>query len=110
MKRDMNLIRGLLLAAENGDLDEFAKGRDQDEVVYHCRLLSEAGFIEGRPTAGNGFLFLKITWDGHDFLDSIRADNIWRETQEKLEKVGGSVALDTVKAVAAAVTVKLLGL
>ncbi len=32
---------------------------------------------------------MRLTWDGHDFLDSIRDPVIWQETKEGVKKAGG---------------------
>ena len=50
MKRDMDLVREILLAIESfpfdGDAHEILiQGRSQDEVAYHLKLLCEAGLI-----------------------------------------------------------------
>lgn len=104
----MSYIREILLAAEEDKMDEFAEGCDYEKAMYHMRLLAEAGLIEGLATL-DGFDFERMTWAGHEFLDSIRSDSVWEQTVVEINKVGGSVALETLKAVAAAVAVKLMG-
>lgn len=53
MKRDMNLVREILLALEE-DLSGFApedmeiKGYTDEQIGYHILLLIEAGFIEAK--------------------------------------------------------------
>ena len=125
MKRDNDLVRGLLLAIEKRPPTDRIAGdslgfddRDEPEVVEHIRLLTEAGFIETRVRE---FLedrhqrlarveILRITWAGHEFLASIRSDTVWKKTQERVAKVGGSVSLSTLSEVAGAVAKGLLGL
>lgn len=40
-----------------------------------------------------------ITWEGHDFLDSIRADNIWEATKKGANKLK-TMSLTSVKLIA----------
>ena len=53
-------------------------------------LLMKAGFIEPTPTQGAAAFGMRgLTWDGHDFLDSIRDPVIWNKTKEGAKKAGG---------------------
>jgi hypothetical protein len=91
MKRDMELIRYILLQkeAEQPIIGEHA------EVVYHIALLKEAGFVDavtrndqyGIPSDAK---ILNLTWAGHDFLDAARDDKIWHLAKEKFIKPGVS--------------------
>ena len=103
MKRDMDLIRELMIKLESlplrqggiahilPDSEEMAvAGKTPHEIEFHLGLLTDAGFIdEGgvRPMEGIGFR--KLTWRGNDFLDSVRDPVIWHETKEGLKKAGG---------------------
>jgi hypothetical protein len=31
----------------------------------------------------------KLTWAGHDFLDSVRDPKIWRATKDRVKEAGG---------------------
>jgi len=104
MKRDMNLIRLILLALE-GDQEADARSKAQYEkpvIAYHAALLIEAGLVEGATTKdADGmparYFLQKMTWAGHDFLDSMRDDTIWKKAQEKVLKPVGGVAFDVLK-------------
>jgi hypothetical protein len=103
MKRDMDLIRELLLNLESypsqyGDFFSFAlgdkgiavKGRTDAEVMYHLELLRDRGLIEcpgSQPMTG--VTFSGLSWAGHDFVDSVRDPKIWHATKEGAEKAGG---------------------
>ncbi|BAQ25023.1 DUF2513 domain-containing protein [Streptococcus troglodytae] len=69
-----------------------AKKYDIDTIAYHCNLLKEAGFLKYDPIYGNNELqmvFINgLTYDGHQFLDSIRSPKVWRETKTRAEKLG----------------------
>jgi hypothetical protein len=97
MKRDMDLIRSIVLDIENGKdwfettSDETAtalgtdgSGLGQEEVdllEYHLTLLEASGMAEFTK-AGTGWIPESLTWKGHDFADSVRDDEIWRKTKE----------------------------
>lgn len=104
MKRDMDLIRDLMLRIENGDdyidtmsdstataLGEEGNGLSEEEsrkLEHHMWLLKTSGFVEFTEV-GTGWIPDNITWEGHDFLDSIRDPEIWRRTKEGAEAAGG---------------------
>jgi hypothetical protein len=112
MKRDMNVIRSLLLkleAMDNGSVfrpvliswasPELAVEQvSPDQVDYHLSLLRERGLIEPSEggTMDGKIFFRRLTWEGHDFIDAIRSDDIWRKTQRGAEEVG-SWTFDLVK-------------
>ena len=103
MKRDMDLVRELLLRLEalpirRGGIvhipataDEISvPGHDVAEIEYHLSQLVKAGFIdEGglRPSEGIGFR--SLTWEGHDFLDSVRDPKVWAKTKSGALAAGG---------------------
>ncbi|MCY1706411.1 DUF2513 domain-containing protein [Pannonibacter sp. SL95] len=104
MKRDMDLIRKLLLDIESGTctfelraddvsralmIDEL--GMDQDEVdrmEHHLQLLSDQGWVEFDSTDGV-WIVGRITWAGHDFIDTVRDDEIWALTKSGVSKARG---------------------
>lgn len=105
MKFEPELARNILLDIEKlhkypepfifSDSSKFDKASkcDTDTIVYHCKLLSEAGFINWSPKFdGSGSLYIGfingLTYEGHQFLDSVRSPKIWRETKTIAEKVG----------------------
>jgi hypothetical protein len=103
MKRDMDLVRDLLLRLESVSLpnntpatltvtsrDVTLPGDDPLAVTYHLRLLVDAGFVEATNLSRLDFFGVKgLTWRGHDFLDSVRDLKIWHEAKEGATKAGG---------------------
>jgi hypothetical protein len=96
----MDLIRELLLKIEEkrepslGDL--LPKGDCDDDferVGEHLRMMIEdAGLVTGiqAHTIGSlNWLELKLTWQGHDFLDSVRDPEIWAKTKSAAEGARG---------------------
>ncbi len=61
-----------------------------DEIKYTLKKLSEAGYItiDREDILGN-FLVKSITYNGHQFIDSVRDNTIWKETKSALAKVTG---------------------
>ena len=126
MQRDMDLIRQLLLGIEQslpGNHHSFAAdGFDDAEIWYNVHLLVEAQFIRGVTVRwgadGTGpFVYqgglLALTWDGHDFLDAIRDDDVWQKTKKKVQADGlnmQSLTVDVVKTLCVSAIKQMVGL
>ncbi|MBN1461056.1 MAG: DUF2513 domain-containing protein [Armatimonadetes bacterium] len=117
MKRDMELVRAILLKAEAGDNSGYLEidGYDQSMVAAHAQIMAEAGLVVVPKILANdttGPIAAKVsrlTWDGHEFLDSIRNEQVWMETKSTIGKKIGDASLEVVKTVATAVSLKLMG-
>jgi len=120
MKRDMDLIRAILLAVEDSNEHVLDAGElvseswDQVTVARHMELLLDAGLAEGDVSeylgGGVDAMIFRLTWTGHDFLDAIRSDAVWQTTKATVAEKVGSASFEVIKAVAAAVAMKALGL
>lgn len=121
MKRDLDLIRNILLVIENSDTDRLfisdfvTDSRTEEIVSHHLKLLLDCDYIDAtsRNTIGcpyTQFIVHRITSKGYDYLDSVRDVSIWEKTKKALLQVGGSASLDTVKAVASSIILKMLGI
>ena len=95
MKRDLELIRNILIKIESRELlepfDLQIDGYEQDLVNYHLQLLDEAGLIEiilERDESGIIITAqpIRITWNGYEFLDMARNNSIWEKSKKKIEK------------------------
>jgi hypothetical protein len=99
MKRDMNLIRDLLLKIEAGpydgdlwDLDPDAlgiAGHTYEQISYHLVLLIDGGLLDAKRDQSGQFTARKLTWAGSDFLDSVRDPKIWSTTKDRAKAAGG---------------------
>lgn len=106
LKRDMDFIRSLLLDIENGrrmfetisddvaaalcvDTAEALPADEADRLNYHLGLLDDAEFVEFRRTGG-GWLVDRITWNGHEFLDTIRDPEVWKRTKAGMAKASNA--------------------
>lgn len=107
MKRDLDLIRDMLMVIEAAPSDLYLRSEDflgacndLDKIVYHLKLLNDAGLIQVLDTStklGDDFLVERMTFAGHDYLDAIRDKAIWEKIKDKLIPFGGQVSLDIVK-------------
>jgi hypothetical protein len=68
-------------------------------IAEHARLLSEARLIDAKVTGMGDIIFSSITWAGHDYMDAVRDDEIWKSTKDTLTETGG-FTLDLAKALA----------
>jgi hypothetical protein len=113
MKRDMEVIRKVLLAIEEQYVDVAIYNLKVDDldmkiIAYHCKLLYDAEYISDYKAqfAENeiyAFGVGSLTWEGHEFLDQIRNDTIWDKTKETITKNGLPMVIDVVKDVATSV-------
>src|SRR4051812_26884804 len=95
MKRDMELVRGLLFLIEKQDSNhkqlKIPPEMDTEIAVYHLGIMEQAGFTKNNIKYASNEPFLiysTLTWDGHDFLDSIKNDTIWTKTKEGIKSKG----------------------
>ncbi len=110
MKRNWDTIRELLLETESLKPEAVIVLGDFDpervyEISYHAELLEEAGLVHASisKTLGSGptqFHIYRLTWQGHEFLDSIRNDSIWRKTKSTIIGKGGAMTFEIIKSVA----------
>jgi hypothetical protein len=98
VKRDMELLRSILLKFEaESPANTFKinepnapEGVAPDIFVAHCALLRDAGFIKHKEDLiGRKDKTCEITWEGFEFLDTVRDPEIWRKTREAAEKARG---------------------
>jgi predicted transcriptional regulator len=105
VKRDWNLIRQILLELEKdpdppvGPRAISIDGAAAEAVSYHVMLMSQAGLIEAEnctSTSGFDWLPIGLTWNGHELLDSIRKDSVWRAVTKRLAAHGTTVGIGIV--------------
>ena len=105
MKRDIELIRKILLDTESQDklpmwhIPEFPNFTDI-QIAYHIKLLGEAGLLEIKDMSSKDhvkFVIKNLTWEGHEFLDASRDNKIWKLVKTKLGPKINSVTLEIIK-------------
>ncbi|MGY0700865.1 DUF2513 domain-containing protein [Bacillus subtilis] len=101
MKLDRDCMRDVLLTIEEKvgfkestsiqTLHTYPRLKDYRLVdVYYCvDKLTEAKFIKGFTYKG-GPDYSELTFEGHEFLETIRDDEVWDKTTDALKKVGGA--------------------
>jgi hypothetical protein len=97
MRRDLDLVRRILLRLEAGADSVADEGRPSEEIQYHIRLLAEAGLIEADEIVPGQWWPERITWMGHELLDASRDEALWLETRGKVEAASGSAPLSVVQ-------------
>ncbi len=104
MKRDMNLIREILLWAENqnhgyAEKNPEIKGYSEEEVGYHVYLMQEAGLVEAIDVGSMGgkspnASLRNLLPAGHDFIGAIEDSTIWAKAKNTVLKTTPGIALD----------------
>jgi Hypothetical protein (DUF2513) len=104
MKRDMELIRKMVLAIEDAPTgwapDKLeVDGYTADQISYHAYLLVDAGLTDGPivtnsdSTGGPEALIRHLTWAGHEFAEAARDESRWKKAMVVVKEKGGSVTL-----------------
>lgn len=122
MKRDWEIIRAILLKLEEAPTANTVLRPDlmpsypEQEVAYNMRLLSQAGYVEGKfleSKSGNGAITAAIvshlTKSGHDLLDTIRNDSVWGKTKDTFKSKGLDMTFDLVITVGRKIMESMLG-
>ena len=116
----MDLIRLILLEIEREDEGEpiyglSIEGYDMKQVAYHCKLLCEHGFVDDYSSLSGDneitdFAVGGLTWDGHEYLDTVRDKSIWGLIKKTMKEKAVPMTLNFVVATAEAYVSKQLGL
>ncbi|MCI1958159.1 MAG: DUF2513 domain-containing protein [Clostridia bacterium] len=114
MKLDLECIRDVLLKLEDLDYENRSNVEmlhaqlpqyTENQISYTCIKLSEAGFIRAdvlnimghvNPQVGKIY---DITYNGHQFIENIRSENVWVKTKNIASNVG-SASLNAISLIA----------
>lgn len=131
MKLDYDCVRDLLLTLEeelqfddsmehptvtsdNINSHPFISKYTEQQLAYASLKLEEAGYIDAYFIPGddkyNGALYSSITFEGHQYLDSIRSDNVWINVKSKIASIGGSISFTIIRSLAEKYILLQLGL
>jgi hypothetical protein len=107
MKRNLNLIRDLLLiieGADGGAMSHSDHGLTPSDhcVQQHLRMLVEAGFVRGVGITGDGSICVRLTWDGHEFLELTRNEQLWARAKRYVHEKTGGMSVEALRAVLSA--------
>ena len=98
MKRDMDLVRQLLIEIEQES--EWPGGKcvvpEDASRTYHLHLLIQAGLVEGEENQVRGgapprFPITGLTWQGHEFLASSANQDRWFRFKKSAETALSSI-------------------
>jgi len=118
MKRDFDLIRLILLEAEQNSAPGKSPytpeidGYDFQSINYNIKLMFDAGLVDVyhntyKPN-GDDYLIKSLTYEGHDFLDKIRSESVWNKTKNTIFDKVGSLTFEAIKTVSATIIKGLL--
>lgn len=128
MKLDINCIRTTLIALESHlqfndrliiqsiNFDDFCSLKElsvfsKETILYTAQMLDEAGLIHFSTLYADCSLYdakyNSITYEGHQFLENIRSEEVFSKTKDVLSKVG-SFSLNVISDVAAKVIVGIV--
>ena len=111
MKRDMDLVRKLVLYIEEKEDDNPIlkapfSGYSELDFEEHYHLLFEAGLVRcetvcsgSTPSRIVKVIPFSLTWEGHDFADAIKNETIWKNAKAKITSQIGGLPFDVLKAV-----------
>lgn len=115
MKRDLDLVRAILLAVHNSEHEYVEEKELARKLVHssesswtfaqleaHIRLMVEFGLVANRPFSIGGVsderllhYYVRLTWQGHDFIANASHENVWIEVKKK----AGDFSFDLLKKV-----------
>ena len=122
MKRDIDLIRALLLEIESWPPGARVPSTriaiepyTEEQIRYHADLLHEAGLIGGviavhRSTGERPAIVGRLTWNGHEFVDATRSDAVWAAVRARSAMVGGSLNMDVLTELVSSVSKSMMWL
>jgi hypothetical protein len=119
MKRDLELIRKMVLAIEDAPSgwapDLKFDGYSDAQVGYHAYLLIDAGLARGQDAstigsdAPEGFI-TSLTWAGHEFADAAQDETRWKKAMGVVQEKGGTVTIGVLTQLLIALMKGTLGL
>jgi hypothetical protein len=102
----MDIIRRLLFLLEEQDDNKELKIPEElnrNGAVYHLNLLEQAGYTKNKILYADDnpmWIYSSITWDGHEFLDSIRNETVWTKVKDIVKEKGGGISMEVLKTLA----------
>lgn len=124
MKRDMNLIRELVLRLEDSKAELYVStlqvdGYSEEEIAYNAYLLIDSGLAEGKKSTKYNQMadvlpvaktLTNLTWEGYEFFDSIKNNSVWEKTLNYVKDKGGNAPFAAIAQLAVLFAKQNLGL
>ncbi len=87
MKRDIDLVRLILLEVEKADgylepVEVKLPDYSTEQINYHIMLLDEAGYLVAFSEEADNLVKYyptHLTWEGHEFVDLARDHPAWKK-------------------------------
>ena len=109
MKRDMDLVRKILLALEKTtntrgimDYEDYDSDCSREQIDYHLNMMDQADLIVVEHIEKKMGVVLRaraLTWQGHEFLDLARNECFWSRAKKKVWNVTGALPFEGLKMV-----------
>jgi hypothetical protein len=104
MKRDLDLMRQLLLDIENRGADcsvsvlrSSSDGQREERIRYHLRLLIDARLLKEIDRTTAGIPCVRLTHQGHELLELVRDEPLWREALWACQDRTGNLSLTVIQ-------------
>lgn len=107
----MELIRKLLFYFEERDTSSCVaipqvEAYDAKVIEYHLLLMHDANLLRCEPIRSRTsdrvikVIPFELTWEGHEFLEKVRSDKVWKKIKRAIISKGGSLAFSVINHVA----------
>lgn len=109
MKRDMDLVREILLISEHSDsINNYVINSDNyykidkfsnytfDEISEHCSLIKEYKLANIQFNINGSISFEGLSWEGYDFFEKIKEQSIWNKIKKIIMEKGLILTIDTI--------------
>lgn len=118
MKRDLDLVRCILMSVEKADgpIGYEVLSRccgDMRKLAFHIGLMQSHSLIVSEVDC-DGFgepidlHISSMTWEGYDYLDAIRSPQVWNKAKEAISMAVGDTSLSVVKQTCSMVAMGLI--
>lgn len=118
MKRDIDLVRLILISAENSEkefnaLSLVSSDLAAEKICFHVELLEQAGLLTAKTTRAYGGTPVLVevnalTWIGYDYLDAIRSETVWQKAKTAIQNTVKDAPLSVIKEVCISISTSLI--
>ncbi len=120
MKRDFFLIRKILMTVEDAQPGEVIQnfqydGSDARTIAERVKLLKEGDFIDAEVVSQLGssesyYAVWRLTWRGHEFLDNLKNDTLWKKLIARAQEKGISISASVLDSLLSGAAKKYVGI
>ena len=104
MKRDITLIREILLWTEKQDHGYIASNPDinnytKEQIAYHVYLMHQSGLVDANDEGSFGdkspnYGLVSLTSSGHNFIANLKDETVWAKAKKSILKTTPGITLD----------------